>query len=58
MTPVEEVMRGLDDLVQQGKALYAGVSDAPAWWISKANVQARGSATRLQLQGDSHHPTE
>ena len=26
MTPVEEVMRGLDDLVRQGKILYAGIS--------------------------------
>ncbi len=41
MTPVEEVMRGLDDLVRQGKVLYAGVSDAPAWWIAQANMLAR-----------------
>jgi aryl-alcohol dehydrogenase-like predicted oxidoreductase len=26
MTPVEEVMRGLDDLVRQGKVLYVGIS--------------------------------
>jgi len=32
MTPVEEVMRAFDDLVRQGKVLYIGVSDAPAWW--------------------------
>jgi aryl-alcohol dehydrogenase-like predicted oxidoreductase len=31
ITPVEEVMRGLDDLVRQGKVLYVGISDAPAW---------------------------
>src|SRR5215472_3421747 len=41
MTPVEEVMRGLDDLVRQGKILYAGISDAPAWWIAQANTLAR-----------------
>lgn len=41
MTPVEEVMRGLDDLVRQGKVLYVGVSDAPAWWIAQANMLAR-----------------
>src|SRR5882757_4500836 len=29
MTPVEEVMGGLDDLVRQGKVLYVGISDAP-----------------------------
>jgi aryl-alcohol dehydrogenase-like predicted oxidoreductase len=39
MTPVEEVMR-LDDLVRQGKILYAGISDAPAWWIAQANMLA------------------
>lgn len=40
LTPVEEVMRGLDDLVRQGKILYAGISDAPAWWIAQANTLA------------------
>jgi aryl-alcohol dehydrogenase-like predicted oxidoreductase len=40
MTPVEEVMRGLDDLVRQGKVLYVGISDAPAWWIAQANTLA------------------
>jgi aryl-alcohol dehydrogenase-like predicted oxidoreductase len=40
MMPVEEVMRGLDDLVRQGKVLYAGISDAPAWWIAQANTLA------------------
>ena len=40
-TPVEEVMRGLDDLVRQGKIFYAGVSDTPAWIISQANTLAK-----------------
>jgi aryl-alcohol dehydrogenase-like predicted oxidoreductase len=40
MTPVEEVMRAFDDLVRQGKVLYIGVSDAPAWWIAQANTMA------------------
>jgi aryl-alcohol dehydrogenase-like predicted oxidoreductase len=40
ITPVDEVMRGLDDLVRQGKILYAGISDAPAWWIAQANTLA------------------
>jgi aryl-alcohol dehydrogenase-like predicted oxidoreductase len=40
MTPVEEVMRAFDDLVRQGKVLYIGVSDAPAWWIAQANTLA------------------
>src|SRR5439155_2233227 len=40
ITPVNEVMRGLDDLVRQGKVLYVGISDARAWWIAQANILA------------------
>jgi aryl-alcohol dehydrogenase-like predicted oxidoreductase len=40
ITPVDEVMRGFDDLVRQGKILYAGVSDAPAWWVAQANTMS------------------
>lgn len=39
-TPVEEVMRSLDDLVRSGKVLYIGISDTPAWVISRANMMA------------------
>ncbi|MEV0637888.1 aldo/keto reductase [Streptomyces sp. NPDC050619] len=39
-TPVEEVMRALDDLVRTGKVLYLGVSDWPAWEIAQANTLA------------------
>src|SRR6267154_3775892 len=41
ITPVEEVMRSLDDIVRQGKVLYVGISDAPAWWIAQANTLAK-----------------
>jgi aryl-alcohol dehydrogenase-like predicted oxidoreductase len=40
ITPIEEVMRAFDDLVRQGKILYAGVSDMPAWLVAKANTLA------------------
>jgi aryl-alcohol dehydrogenase-like predicted oxidoreductase len=52
ITPVDEVMRGFDDLVRAGKVLYAGVSDAPAWWISQANTLAdlRGWTRFVALQ--------
>ena len=40
-TPVEEVMNGLHNLVTQGKVLYLGVSDTPAWVVAKANAYAR-----------------
>ncbi len=39
-TPIEEIMRGLDDLVRSGKVLHVGVSDTPAWVIARANTQA------------------
>src|SRR5439155_586755 len=53
LTPVEEVMRGLDDLVRQGKVLYVGISDAPAWWIAQANTiaQLRGCAGDSDSRG-------
>jgi aryl-alcohol dehydrogenase-like predicted oxidoreductase len=40
LTPVEEMMRALDDLVRQGKVLYLGISDAPAWITARANTMA------------------
>ncbi|ALF52674.1 aldo/keto reductase [Nostoc piscinale CENA21] len=40
-TPVEEVMRSLDDVVRQGKVLYIGISDAPAWIVAQANTIAQ-----------------
>jgi aryl-alcohol dehydrogenase-like predicted oxidoreductase len=52
LTPVEEVVRGLDDLVRQGKVLYVGISDAPAWWVAQANTiaQFRGWSPFVGLQ--------
>ena len=52
ITPVEEVMRAFDDLVRQGKILYAGVSDMPAWVVAKANTLAelRGWTPFVGLQ--------
>ena len=39
-TPIEETMRALDDVVRVGKVLYVGISDAPAWVVSRANTLA------------------
>jgi len=41
MTPVEELMRAFDDMVRQGKVLYIGISDAPAWIVAQANTLAK-----------------
>ncbi|KAJ7342578.1 Aldo/keto reductase [Mycena albidolilacea] len=40
-TTIEEVMNGLHNLVTQGKVLYLGVSDTPAWVVAQANQYAR-----------------
>ncbi len=40
LTPIEEVMRAYDDLVRAGKVLYIGISDTPAWVVSRANTLA------------------
>lgn len=40
ITPLEEIMRVLDDAVRDGKVLYVGVSNTPAWAISRAQTIA------------------
>jgi aryl-alcohol dehydrogenase-like predicted oxidoreductase len=37
ITPLEETMRGLEDVVRAGKVRYIGVSNHPAWMVMKAN---------------------
>jgi aryl-alcohol dehydrogenase-like predicted oxidoreductase len=39
-TPIEEIVRALDDQVRLGKVLYVGISDSPAWVASRANAIA------------------
>jgi aryl-alcohol dehydrogenase-like predicted oxidoreductase len=52
VTPVEETMRALDDLVRQGMVRYAGVSNWQAWKIMKAQgvAQQHGWARFETLQ--------
>lgn len=51
-TPTEEVMRALDDAVRAGKIGYVGISDAPAWVVSRGNTMAelRGWTSFVGLQ--------
>lgn len=51
-TPVEEVLRAMDDLVRAGKTLYVGISDIPAWQVSRMQAIAdlRGWAPLVALQ--------
>ena len=51
-TPVEEVVSALDDLVHAGKVLAVGISDTPAWMVSRAVTMAeeRGLTPFCALQ--------
>ncbi|PWK85283.1 aldo/keto reductase [Fulvimonas soli] len=44
LTPAEEVVRTLDDLVRAGKIRYAGLSDVPAWYAARAQTFAEAHA--------------
>jgi aryl-alcohol dehydrogenase-like predicted oxidoreductase len=52
VTPVEEILRGFDDLARAGKILYAGLSDFPAWRVARAATMAelRGTLPIAGLQ--------
>ncbi|KAH6972837.1 NADP-dependent oxidoreductase domain-containing protein [Ilyonectria sp. MPI-CAGE-AT-0026] len=45
-TSIEEVMQSLNDLIRAGKVHYLGISDAPAWVVTKANQYGRMSGLR------------
>jgi aryl-alcohol dehydrogenase-like predicted oxidoreductase len=40
VTPIDEIVRGMDDLVRAGKVLYVGLSDFPAWRVAGAAMLA------------------
>ncbi|KAL5356053.1 aryl-alcohol dehydrogenase [Aspergillus floccosus] len=45
-TDIPELMQSLNNLVVQGKVLYLGISDTPAWVVTKANAYARAHGLR------------
>ena len=45
-TTIPELMHSLNDLVVSGKVMYLGISDTPAWIVSKANQYARDHGLR------------
>lgn len=55
-TPIEETLRGLDDLVRMGKVRYIGASNLAAWQLAKANLLAefRGWTAFVALQSHYH----
>lgn len=58
-TPIEETLRGLDDLVRRGLILYPAVSNWAAWQIMKAQgVAAREHLTRFELTQPMYNLTK
>ena len=50
LTPIEEMMRGLEDVVRSGKVLYPAVSNWSAWQTQRAvDIQERHNWARLQV---------
>ncbi len=51
-TPAEEIIKGLEDLINRGMVHYIGISDTPAWVVSQANTlaQLRGWSQFVGLQ--------
>jgi aryl-alcohol dehydrogenase-like predicted oxidoreductase len=47
LTPIEETLRALDDLVRQGKVRYVGCSNMPAWQV----VEAQWTSKSLGIEG-------
>jgi aryl-alcohol dehydrogenase-like predicted oxidoreductase len=52
MTPVDEVLRAMDDMVRAGKVLYVGFSDTPAWVVAQAvtTAELRGWVRPVAIQ--------
>lgn len=40
LTPIDEALYAMNDLIKQGKILYAAISDTPAWIVSRGNTMA------------------
>src|ERR1700712_1353979 len=52
ITPIDEVLRAMDDLIKQGKVNYIAISDTPAWVVAKGNTLAElmGCSQFIALQ--------
>lgn len=53
LTPLHEIMEGLNDMVRAGKVRYIGISNCFAWQLAKANALAEreGFARFISVQG-------
>lgn len=54
-TPIEEVLRGLDDLARMGKVRYIGASQFLAWQLARANLLAEVRGWLPFVVAQSHY---
>lgn len=54
-TPIDETLRGLDDLVSSGKVLYIGASNFQAWQIARANLLAEAHGWSPFVVAQTHY---
>ncbi|MDP5225876.1 MULTISPECIES: aldo/keto reductase [Arthrobacter] len=55
LTPVEETLRALDDLVTSGKVRYIGHSNRAGWQIAEAEFMARALGTERFISSQNHY---
>ncbi|HKJ43044.1 MAG TPA: aldo/keto reductase [Sunxiuqinia sp.] len=55
ITPLEETMRGLEDVVRSGKVRYIGISNHPAWKVMKANAIAEKNGWTKFVAGQFYY---
>ena len=55
ITPVEETLAALDDLVREGKVLYVGSSNFAAWQVTEAEWVARRDGRNRFVSAQNHY---
>ena len=55
LTPIEETLRALEDLIRQGKVRYIGCSNFPAWRVAEAQFTARGINTHAFVSSQDEY---
>jgi aryl-alcohol dehydrogenase-like predicted oxidoreductase len=55
ITPIEETLQALDDLVREGKARYVGSSNLPAWEVTHADWVARERTLTPFVSAQNHY---
>lgn len=48
VTPIDEIVRGLEDLVNAGKVLYTGLTNFPAWKVAAIAKSTNLSAIQIE----------